>query len=98
MRFFHFKTLGETEGFIFANDAERARELFMAYAGVADEADYTILWRELEPQHFVEPFRTYLEDGLKLELEGIGSWDEEWGWMPLQPPAPEARKPQWLRE
>jgi hypothetical protein len=85
MRFFHFKDLGEIEAFIFANDADRARELFMAHAGVADDADYAIIWRELEPHHFVEPFRTYLEDGLKLDSEGIGTWDEEKGWLPVSP-------------
>jgi hypothetical protein len=95
MRFFHFKDLGEIEAFIFANDADRARELFMAHAGVADDADHAMIWRELKPEHFVEPFRTYLEDGLKLGQEGIGTWDEERGWAPVTPRARELRTPPW---
>jgi hypothetical protein len=92
MRFFHFKDLGEIEAFIFASDADRARELFMTHVGVADDADYAMIWRELELHHFAEPFRTYLKDGLKLEQEGIGTWDDERGWVPVVPLASEVRR------
>ena len=79
MRFFHFKNLGQTEAFIFASDAERASELFVAHAQAVGGDTEAILWRELEPQHFVEPFRAYLVDGLELEQEGVAFVDTQIG-------------------
>jgi hypothetical protein len=87
MRFFHFKggEQFEFEAHIFAPNDQRAGELFFIQSLMNEKSDYQMIWRELDPDEFDEPDRTWLYQALALDVEGVASRDSEGHWCPAPP-------------
>ena len=84
MRFFHFKAHElPVEAYIFAETRKRAAELFFLYAVVLGHRAEDFIWRELEPEHFDEPDQSRLREALLINLDGIATYDDERGWVPI---------------
>jgi hypothetical protein len=87
MRFYHFKggDKFEFEARIFAPNDQRAAELFFIQTLMNEECDYQMIWRELDPDEFDEPDRSWLREALALNVEGIARRGPERGWWPVPP-------------
>lgn len=85
MRFYHFKEQGDLDAHIFAATPERGAELFLIYLLSAGAQPEEFMWAELRPEHFDEPQRSRLRETLALEQEGVASFDDERGWVPVPP-------------
>jgi hypothetical protein len=87
MRFYHFKggEKFEFEAYIFAADDHRAGELFFIQSYMNEQSDYQMIWRELGPDEFDEPDRTWLRKAIALNVEGIARREAERGWWPVPP-------------
>jgi len=84
MRFFHFKAHElPLEAHIFAATRKRAAELFFLYAVVKGHRAEDFMWRELAPENFEEPDESRLREALRLNLDGIATYDDERGWVPI---------------
>lgn len=84
MRFFHFKAHElPVEARIFAETTKRAAELFFLYAVVMGHRNEDFLWRELMPENLEEPDQSRLREALRLNLDGIATYDNERGWVPI---------------
>src|SRR4051812_33844101 len=87
MRFYHFKggEQFEFEAHIFALDDQRAGELFFVQSLMNEQSDYQMIWRELDPDEFEEPDRSWLLQALALNVEGVARHEPERGWWPVPP-------------
>jgi hypothetical protein len=87
MRFYHFKggEQFEFEAYIFAPNQRRAAELFFIQSLMNEQSDYQMIWRELGGADIDEPDRSWLNEALALEVEGIARHQPGRGWWPVPP-------------
>jgi hypothetical protein len=84
MQFFHFKAHElPIEARIFAETRKRAAELFFLYGVVKGHRVEDFIWRELTPENLDEPEQSRLREALQLNLDGIATYDEHRGWVPI---------------
>lgn len=83
MKFFHFKADGDLEAHIFAWTPRRAAELFLIYLLSAGGDPNSFMWRELGPEHLEEVEGNRLREALAIEIEGVATYDEGRGWIPV---------------
>src|SRR5690242_10839193 len=95
MRFYHFKggEHFEFEAHIFAHNDDRAGELFFIQSLLNEQSDYQMIWRELDPDEFDEPERTWLYRALALNVEGVACRDTDGLWLPMPPSISRDRPP-----
>jgi hypothetical protein len=66
--------------FLFAEDEERAVEVFSIYAVLARLRLSRFWFRELVPDALPSPTREQLTEALASRVEGFGRFDENTGW------------------
>ena len=80
MKLYFLATNAGCAEFLFADDEQRAIEIFSIYAVLARFRPSRFWCRQVAPQSLPRPSRQQLEDALASAIKGFGRVDQQGGW------------------